>query len=80
MTDFKKYVGEDDWPKHSRTIGDMITAAGMAHSDKKRVNIDGNQETILITRPDFFSSHMLRMMQSADLVNIIVRGRNAFYN
>ncbi|MCI1755563.1 MAG: hypothetical protein LKM31_07040 [Sphingobium sp.] len=80
MADFKNYIGEDDWPKNPRAIGDMILAAGMARSDKKRVNINGDQETILITQPTIYSSDLLKMMQSADIVNIIVRGRTAFYN
>jgi hypothetical protein len=80
MSDFKDYVGEDDLPKHPRAIGDTISAAGMARSDKRRLRIDGVQETILITRPSAFHPDLLRMMSPDQIMMIIKRGRAAFYN
>ncbi|WP_255330554.1 phage NrS-1 polymerase family protein [Paracoccus albicereus] len=76
--DLRAFVGDDDWPSHSRGASDLIKAAGMMAG--KKVTIDRKAEKLLIVNPNGFPPDFVQGWPVHEIAAIIRRGRQSFGN
>lgn len=76
VSDLANYVGEHDWPKHSRYVRSLIEAAGMV-APGRRVKISGVAQWVLIVQPSVIPPEALAMITAQDIAARIINARTS---